>query len=151
MDAADASASEGVMVAFLPTTTDWCRQELPHMTLVYAGLKTDLTPSDFSALAKDTASLSMLTRPFVLSVFSIEVFGDVDKVNVLRFRNTPELMAMRRYVEPWNKSQHPFNPHATIGPTSLNSMGPMPSVVGFDRIMLGWGEEQLTFWLNNKY
>lgn len=147
----DASVSEGVMLAFLPTSNEWCKLELPHMTLVYAGVKQDLRPSDFSALAKDAASLSMLVRPFALEVFSVDVFGDEEKVDVLRFRNTSELMAIRRYVEKWNKSQHPFNPHATIGPNTIDDVGPMPRVVGFDRIMLGWGDEKLTFWLNSKY
>lgn len=151
MDASDASVSEGVMIAFLPTSNEWCKLELPHMTLVCAGVKQDLRPSDFSALAKDAASISMLARPFALKVFSVDVFGDEEKVDVLRFRNTPELMAIRRYVEKWNKSQHPFNPHATIGPHALNGVGPMPGVVGFDRIMVGWGDENLTFWLNSKY
>lgn len=123
------------------------------MTLVYAGTKKDHGPSDFNALAKDAASISMLVRPFALDVFSVDIFGggDEEKVDVLRFRNTPELMAMRRYVESWNKSKHPFNPHATIGPHTFNSVGPMPGVVGFDRIMVGWGDESLTFWLNSKY
>jgi hypothetical protein len=34
-----------VMVALLPTTTYWCHQELPHVTLIYAGQIPDLKPT----------------------------------------------------------------------------------------------------------
>lgn len=145
MDAADAQASDGVMIAFLPTTTDWCRQELPHMTLVYAGTKDQLQPGDFNSLAKDAASIALLYRPFMLEVTHLDVFGDADnKVDVLRFRLTPELMAARRMVERWNKSEHPFQPHATIGPVNGLPIAP-PRMVGFNQIIVGWGEESLTF------
>lgn len=152
MDVSNAPTSEGVMIAFLPTTSDWCKIELPHMTLVYAGLKSDLTPSDFNELAKDTAMIAMLCSPFALTVQALDVFGDdQEKVNVLRFTPTPELLAMRRSVEKWNKSEHSFNPHATIGPaTDLAPLYP-PGVVGFNKIMVGWGDEQIAFNLSSKY
>lgn len=149
MDASDASSSDGVMVAFLPTYSDWCKQELPHMTLVYAGVKDDLQPSDFNTLAKDAASLAMLTRSFGLRVTGVEVFGDEEKVDVLRFQPTSELLAMRRFVDHWNRSEHPFNPHATIGPQGSSYGIDVPGVVGFDRILVGWGDESLTFLLRN--
>lgn len=151
-DAADTSEKDGVMIAFLPTTSEWCKLELPHMTLVYAGSKADLTPTDFNDLAKDAAAIAMLVPSFCLNVMSLDVFGpDDDKVNVLRFRPTPELTTMRGMVEKWNKSEFPFNPHATIGPaTDLAPVYP-PTVVGFDRIMVGWGEEQIVFYLKPRY
>jgi 2'-5' RNA ligase len=146
MDVSDAPASEGVMVAFLPTTSEWCNLELPHMTLVYAGTKDKLRPSDFNSLAKDAASIAMLFRPFVLRVTGVEIFGDEEKVKVLRFQPTSELLAMRRFVESWNKSEHSFKPHVTIGPVNsfLNEWGP-PGVVGFNQIMVGWGDESIVF------
>lgn len=150
MDPAEASASDGVMIAFLPTSSDWCKIELPHMTLVYAGLKSDLKPAAFNELTKDAASLSMLVSPFYLLVDRVDRFGDgVEPVNVLRFKPTSELWAMRRYVESWNKSQFPFQPHATIGPSSSPFVDNVPRSVGFDRLYVGWGEENLTFWLKN--
>lgn len=149
MDAADASASSGVMVAFLPTFSDWCKQDLPHMTLVYAGTIDKLRPTDFNTLAKDTASIAMLSPSFALRVMGVEVFGDEDKVDVLSFLPTPELLAMRRMVESWNASQHPFNPHATIGPQGSAGID-IPKYVNFDRIMVGWGDERLTFWLKQR-
>lgn len=150
VDASDAPVDSGVMIAFLPTSSEWCVQDLPHMTLVYAGTIEDLTPSDFSALAKDTATIATLIRPFTLQVTNVAVFGDEEKVDVLRFRPTSELLAARRIVEHWNASEHDFNPHATIGPASVYPRD-VPRVVGFDRVLLAWGEEQLTFWLKTSY
>lgn len=145
MDVSDAPVSQGVMIAFLPTTSNWCRLELPHMTLVYAGTKDELQPSDFNALAKDAASLAMLTNPFGADVTGVDVFGDEERVNVLRFRLTPELQALRDYVERWNKSVHPFRPHATMGPVGEVFVDRVPDVVFFNRIMVGWGDESITF------
>jgi 2'-5' RNA ligase len=150
MDVSNLPESSGVMIAFLPTTSDWCELDLPHMTLVYAGDKAKLGPNDFNSLAKDAAALAQLTRPFAMRVKRVEVFGDTEKVNVLSFLASPEILAMRRYVERWNASQYSFNPHSTIGPVS-SFLPEMPTVVRFDRIMVGWGEESLVFWLNNQY
>jgi 2'-5' RNA ligase len=150
MDVSDAPASQGAMIAFLPTTTEWCEIELPHMTLVYAGTIDKLPPTAFNELAKDAAAISMLTRPFALTVRDVDVFGDEEKVNVLRFRPTPELLALRKYVERWNASEHSFNPHATIGPATSYAER-RPGVVGFDRVMVGWGDDQMVFNLKDKY
>lgn len=150
MDVTDAPESLGAMIAFLPTTAEWCNIDLPHMTLVYAGTIDKLPPSAFNDLAKDAASLAMLTRPFALTVRDVDVFGDEEKVNVLRFRATPELLAARKFVYRWNASEHPFNPHATIGPAD-SFIEHKPGIVYFDRIMVGWGEEQIVFNLNSKY
>lgn len=151
MDVADGEVSDSVMIAFLPMTTDWCKIDLPHMTLVYAGSKKDLGPTAFNELAKDTASLAALCKPFYLLVKATEDFGpEGDKVKALRFQPTTELWAMRRYVEKWNKSQFPFTPHATIGPVD-SFVEFVPRSVGFDRLYLGWGEESLTFSLSPRF
>lgn len=141
--------SNSAMIALLPVTTNWCRIELPHLTLVYAGeIDKDLQPSDFNDLAKDAASLAMLTRPVTLSVTGVEQFGDQEKVDVLRFQSTSELDAMRHTVEGWNKSEFPFRPHATMGPVGTSILvNFVPEAVTFDRIYVGWGEQSLTFWL----
>lgn len=147
MDVADAPASQGVMIAFLPTTDDWCKIALPHMTLVYAGTVDKLKPTDFNTLAKDAASLASLASPFFLRVVARETFGTPgDEVDAFRLQPTTELWAMRRFVEGWNQSQHPFNPHVTIGPVgSGNSLDVVPRVIGFNRVYVGWGDESLTF------
>lgn len=146
MDASDVAVDDGVMIAFLPADeAEWSKLDLPHMTLVYAGKKSDLSPTDFSALAKDAATVALLTRPFSLKVMGIENFGEgFDAVNVLRFRPTPELLALRKIVENWNASKHPFTPHATIGPATTY-VGVPPFAVYFDRLVLAWGTEQIVF------
>lgn len=137
--------SGSAMIALLPMTSDWCKIECPHLTLVYAGEIKDLDTASFNELAKDASMLAMMSSPVMLKVMSVEPFGyaEEQKVDALKFRPTPELMAMRRAVERWNKSEFPFNPHATIGP--LGSYGDNPRYVAFDRVMVGWGKEQLVF------
>lgn len=140
---------ESVMIALLPITTDWCKIELPHMTLVYAGEIKNLKPTDFNDLAKDASMLAMLSRPITLKVTGVEVFGDwgSEQVNVLRLQPTPELWSMRRAVERWNASEFPFKPHCTIGPVGVQ-IQEMPRYLAFNRMLVAWGEEKLTFELN---
>lgn len=133
-----------VMIALLPTTTDWCRIELPHMTLVYGGEKDDLKPTAFNEMAKDASSIAMLSNPVMLQVLGAEVFGDEDKVDVLTLRPTQELLAMRQFVKFWNKSEYDFNPHVTVGPQG-SQYGYVPELLIFDRIGVFWGKEQLIF------
>lgn len=138
--------SDSVMIALLPATDEWCKIDLPHLTLVYAGKKDALKPTAFNELAKDAASLAMLSGPLSLKVLGKEVFGgSEDKVDVFRLKPTPELLAMRRVVEHWNASEHPFNPHVTIGPEG--SVVEDPKYITFNRILVEWGNDGLTFWL----
>lgn len=144
-DPADASASDGVMIAFLPMSAEWSKIDLPHLTLVYAGLKSQMSATDFNNLAKDASSLALLASPFYLVVKGVQQFGpDLEKVNALAFQPTPDLWAMRRYVEKWNKSEFPFNPHATIGPVTP-FVDVVPRSVGFDRLYVGYGDDNITF------
>lgn len=135
--------SNSVMLALLPITSDWCHIELPHCTLVYVGKKNDLEKSVFNELAKDASMLALLSNPITLKVLGVEVFGELEKVNVLRLQPSQELWAMRRVVEKWNASEFPFKPHATIGP--IGSMIDTPRYLAFDRLMVSWGEDNLTF------
>lgn len=146
MDASNGSIEESVMIALLPMTSDWCQIELPHMTLVYAGLKKDLKPAAFNELAKDAAMLAMLASPLLLRVTNKERFGDLGEVDVFRLQASSELFAIRRALESWNASDYPFNPHVTIGPTGTFVETP-PRYITFDRIMVAWGVESLIFWL----
>lgn len=147
MDPADAPASQGVMLAFLPTNSDWSKVDIPHMTLVYAGTIDQFTPTDFNNLAKDAASLALLASPFSLTVKGVQKMGPDSDVQVLAFQATPDLWAMRKFVEKWNKSEFPFNPHATIGPVSnvTGYVDNVPRVVYFDRLYLGFGDDGMTF------
>lgn len=137
-----------VMIALLPISSDWCNIDLPHMTLVYSGKIEDHSPSDFNDMAKDAASIAMLAKPITLAVTGIKPMGPPeDVVAALMLRSTTELMAMRNFVERWDRSEYPeFVPHATIGPYPVSQ--PLDvGYVAFDRIMVSWGTERITFWL----
>lgn len=145
MDPADASPSDQAMIALLPTTTDWCTLDLPHMTLVYAGPINKLKSTDFNELAKDACAIAAMANPFYLTVQEKTVFGPPeDQVDVFRLMPTTLLWAMRRTVEDWSASEFEFTPHVTIGPVGTNVEFP-PKSIGFDRVYVGWGDEQLTF------
>lgn len=147
MDAANGSASSSLMIALLPESSEWCTLDLPHMTLVYGGDVSELQPSAFNEIAKDTAMLAMLSRTMDLRVLGREEFGpDGEKVEVYRLQATPELLAMRRAVEQWNASEFAFNPHVTIGPVGAYVSMP-PSRIYFNKIMVGWGDDRLTWFL----
>ncbi len=148
MDAADASAKTGVMIAYLPVDAWWCKQELPHMTLVYAGSVDDLSRGDFSSLAKDASTIATLSRPFFSKVIDVEVFGPPgEQVDVLKLDKTPMIAAARTIVERWNKSEYSFNPHATVGPvgSARELVGGPPMMIEFDKIMVAFGEESIVF------
>lgn len=139
--------SDKAMIALLPITTEWCKIDLPHLTLVYAGAIADMNPTDFNELAKDASSIAMLSGSIQLRSLGVEVFGDTDKVNVLKFQPSSELWAMRRAVESWDTGEFPiFKPHCTVGPVGA-PVEFTPSAVAFDRIMAAFGGETLTFWL----
>lgn len=137
--------STGVMLAFLPTDGSWCQQPLPHLTLVYCGTIEELPITSFNELAKDAITVALQTNPFSLDVTGIEVFGENDeKVDVLTLKAIPPLLTARHLVEGWNASQHPFNPHCTIGPEG-SAQGILPTRLYFDRILVGWGNRSLIF------
>lgn len=138
----------GVMIAFLPTNGLWCKQPDPHMTLVYCGTIEDVSYAQFGDIAKDALAVArLMRRPFPLDVLGIEQFGGNDdgpRVDVLKLQSTSQLEMARRHVQIWNASQHPFNPHATIGPEG-SAEGELPTLLYFDRIAAVWGPKQLTF------
>lgn len=144
-DAADAPASSGVMIALLPITTDWCKIDIPHLTLVYCGTTDDLNPGEFNEIAKDASMLAALSAPLTLTVKGVKQFGqDIDRVDALDIQPSTELWAMRRAVENWNASDFPFDPHCTIGPVGT-PLDFVPRSLAFDRIFVGWGDDNLTF------
>jgi 2'-5' RNA ligase len=138
---------QSVMVALLPMTKDWTTLTLPHMTLVYAGNKSELKPTDFNELGKMASSTAQKFGIMQLPVNGVEVFGEEpDRVQVLTFAKTPRLAEMQVPYAPWSASQFPFNPHATIGPVG-SFEPPPPPAVAFDRIGVFWGEDSMIFWL----
>lgn len=146
----------GVMLAFIPVNgEEWCKQPDPHMTLVYAGTIDDVSYPAFGELCKDALNVvRVMRRPFVLQVAGIDQFGDgsLDNptVDVLKLESTRELEMARRIVQTWNKSEHPFAPHATIGPEG-SAEGVLPTQLYFDRIVAAWGPKQLIFRLGDGY
>lgn len=141
-------AAEGAMIALVPIMSDWCRIERPHLTLVYAGEVKDLPENAFNELAKDAAMLAMMNRTIQLRVLGKDQFGGEgeEKVDVLRLQPSSELWAMRRAVEHWDASKHPFSAHCTIGPAgTFLEVGMTPSYIAFDKLCVGWGDEYLEF------
>lgn len=137
-----------VMVALLPTNTEWTNLDLPHLTLVYAGKVADLKTQDYNKLSKQVSDLAGMARPLGLKVVSRELFGDgEEQVEAFRLRPTYALWAMRRFVQDWNRSEYPFNPHVTIGPPGTYVEN-VPRYLRFTKIMLAWGTDQLVFSLN---
>lgn len=145
------SFSDSVMVALIPTTSDWCAQDLPHMTLVYVGKIPDLAPTTFNELAKVALDISFRFPPIVADVLGTDTFGggadDNPMVDVLLLRPIEPLLQMRMMLERWNASEHPFTPHVTVGPIG-SGQDRTPDAIMFDRIMVAWGPEHLTYLLN---
>lgn len=143
---------DDIMIALLPVNADWCTLDLPHLTLVYSGETKDHSPGDYNRMAKDVASLAMLSGPLSLDVMGMDTLGPPeDRVSVLLLRPSIDLLSMRNFVEKYNRSEYPdYKPHVTIGPRAPES-GSYPSRIFFDRLYIGWGEdESLTFWMRNR-
>jgi 2'-5' RNA ligase len=133
------------MLALVPVTSDWCHIDLPHLTLVYAGKVSDLEPEQAGDLVRDMLDLSRRFETISLDVLGADVFGD-DKdgrVDVLRLQATTPLILMRGFVEHWNASKHPFNPHVTVGPVGSLS-GNIPNRIRFHKLLAQWGERSIT-------
>ena len=146
--------STGVMLAFLPAgDTSWCKQDLPHLTLVYCGDIADLEPTAFNDLAKDGITVARTMKPFMLDVLGVDVFGadSEAKVDALSLQPTPDLFTARKLVEHWNASQFKdLSPHVTVGPQG-SADGTIPTKLYFDRLAAVWGNRQLVFNLGPQY
>ncbi len=150
-----ADNNSSIMIALLPIVSDWCKLDLPHLTLVYAGQIADQKPGAFNEMAKDASMLATLASPITLRTNGLDVFGGRNPddplgasdpmMDVIKLFPTPELMAMRRMVESWDASNFPFNPHVSIGPQGGGVPFPVPSCIAFNRVACCWGNDQLTF------
>jgi len=146
----DEDFSEDAMIALLPINSDWSKLDLPHMTLAYAGKIADLGPTMFNEMAKAVSSIAMMSPPITVRVMGPDIFGDEEKVDVLRLQPTQEVMAMREMVKQYDVSDHSFRPHVTIGPMG-SFVQNVPSYIAFDRIYVGWGDRGVSFWLRRQY
>jgi 2'-5' RNA ligase len=161
------------MIAYLPSDGSWCKQELPHMTLVYGGKTSDRSESDFNAMVKDAVTAARMTGSFSLEVTGVEEFGEDDEaVDVLTFYPTPRLLLARSSVKHWNASQYTdYKPHGTIGPAGsaaemqynyeqssryLDEDGRrrrdgLPLSVFFNRVGIFWDDKKIIFRLDIDY
>lgn len=157
------------MIAFLPSNAPWCKQDLPHMTLVFAGEIEGRDKSEFNAMGKDAISAARVTRTFSLTVTEVKELGDEgEEVDALIFYPTPQLLVARQMVQGWNKSEHTdFLPHATIGPAgsaladdipqnayvdenyAAKRKNTLPASVYFDRLAVCWGDDKMIFSLGD--
>jgi len=142
------------IVALLPQEDGlWSKVEPTHMTMIYVGEIETLKVTQYNELAKDIASIALLSNPVMAKVMGTDVMGDDERVDVLLISPTPEILAMRRMLEKWEDGEFSsFEPHVTVGPegtiTDWNSQStPLPIYLVFDRITLIWGEDRLTLWL----
>jgi 2'-5' RNA ligase len=141
--------NDSAMVALLPTTSNWCNIDLPHTTLVYVGKIAQLEPTIREELVKIVSNLVLLAPPFTLKVSAVQKYGEEEPVDVLTLIRTPELMALRSFLEDWDNGEFPdYNPHATIGPLG-SFRGEIPLTLSFDKILVSWGEDDQTFPLRN--
>jgi 2'-5' RNA ligase len=143
--------SKDGMVALLPTTSDWCKGKLPHCTIVYLGDVSERSPAEFNDLGKLASSVSTVTPPLSVKVIETEVLGDEERVNTLRLEPSSQLKAVRHFFEMWDVSEFMFRPHCTIGPAYDAVPDFLPMHLTFDRIMVAWGDDALTFWLKGSY
>lgn len=167
--------SDTAMIAYLPENGAWCKQDLPHMTLVFAGPIDQLQETDLNSLGKDAISAARITGPFSLPVTAVEQMGEGDDaVDALILYPTPQLLLARSVVSRWNKEDFPtYKPHATIGPVgsafadrvSYVDDGSradvyreydrkyvaetLPDRLYFNRIVVCWGDDKLVFNTNS--
>lgn len=141
--------SDSSMIAFLPTNAEWCKQDLPHLTLVYTGSVEEGGSDLFQELAFDSAVVATLMPRFTLLSLGVDQFGEADeRVDVLRLVSTSALDAVRRIVARHSKSEYKdYKPHVTLGPVGSSLMTDLPSYVSFDRLVLAWGDQKLLFHL----
>lgn len=140
-----------VLVCLLPTgPTEYCHQDLPHLTLVYAGGVVTRTEEELRRLRDTCATLARTVQHFTAPVTGGEVLGPPDeRVDVLIFEKTPELEAMRAALEWANASDYTeFKPHLTVGAEGTMTKTPgwtAPPAIDFDRICMLVGPDQQTW------
>jgi 2'-5' RNA ligase len=163
--------SDTAMIAFLPTNGSWCKQDFPHMTLVFAGKIEDRPDTEFNEMAKDAISAARIVKSFSLNVVGVETLGDAgEEVDALMLFPTPQLLVAYNSVSSrWDKSEFRGNylPHATIGPAGSaytqedpltntddynykqNRRNTLPASIYFDRLAVCWGDNKMIFSLSD--
>lgn len=134
------------MIALIPENFYLTNVEFPHCTLVYLGRVENKPHAKYRELLQVTSGLATITRSFRARVSGEDVFGPTqDRVKVLKLQLTPELYAMRSFVERFNESEYEeYLPHITVGPWNIE-LYDHPNAVRFDRLALCWGESKTFF------
>lgn len=136
---------QSVMVALLPFDNQLPEVESPHLTIVYCGEVPELTDQTLIFLNKIASSLAILSKPISLKSTGVEVFGEEEKVNVIRLISNPQLLAIRSFFEDWDNNEFPvYKPHVTIGPVG-EKLYRIPMILKFDRILVSWGEQRFIY------
>jgi 2'-5' RNA ligase len=158
--------SDDLLIAFLPVDGSWCKQDFPHMTLVWGGSIADHSQDDFNAMAKDAISAARITGTFNLNVTGVEEWGETERVDVMTLYPTPQLLLARKIVEKWHSGEFSeYNPHATIGPAGSAAAivenppsysegyrrQALPTRLYFNRIAACWGDKRLIFDISDMY
>ncbi len=137
--------NNSIMVALLPTSSEWCKIDLPHVTVIYGGEVPASKPTMFNELAKLTSLVASTTNELLMKVEKVDIFGDDERVSVLVLEKTKEILKLRRIFEKWDDSDFTvFRPHATIGPEG-SEINPVPLYLVFDRLAVVWGDQILSF------
>jgi 2'-5' RNA ligase len=133
------------MVALFPTETAWCHIKIPHVTIIYLEDVDSLESDVFYEISKKVSDLALVTKVFSEKVTGIEVFGEDERVEVLRLNKGPRLLEFKNLLTIWDFGSFPdFKPHATIGPIGSSDQNP-PLILTFDRIAIGWGDDYFVF------
>lgn len=141
-----------IMIALLPDKAGWVKQDLPHLTVVYAGEIPDAKRSLFGEMVSETTALGLSINPMRLWSSGVKQFGEGDeRVDVLTFETSPELLYVRQRVEKWSKSQYVnYNPHVTIGPVGSSEIEKLPRTVVFNKLLLAWGDRHFRYDLEHQ-
>lgn len=138
---------DSVMVALLPSTATWCRIELPHLTMVYAGEIKDIKPTVRNEITKEAFSIAHTFGPLAAPVVRVGELGEADElVDALILEPTEELTRIRNLLKFWDRGKHPgFLPHATVGPQGAIVGLTVPHSLSFNKIAVSWGKERTEF------
>ena len=139
------NSNSSIMVALLPVSSEWCKIDLPHVTIVYGGEVSSSKPTMFNELAKLASLVAGMTNELLAKVEKVDIFGDEERVSVLVLEKTKEVLELRRIFEKWDDSNFTvYKPHATIGPEG-SEINPVPLYLVFDRLAVVWGDQILSF------
>lgn len=139
--------SNSGMIALLPSASSWFQVKLPHLTLAYLGEIDRLSPSVRNEATKAILTIGHSFPPVTVPLVARELLGPEAPVDALVFQPNDALLEIRKRVEEWNVSDYVFKPHVTIGDQGV-SIVDAPEFLTFNRILLSWGDDNVSFKLD---